>query len=90
MKFQNFNCIFSNFLFYRKSFRQICEEVVFVAGDASENSRISDRAAAAAKGGDADQCVVAPTVQHDQRTAAVTLKMKIVWGWSFASIFFCT
>jgi len=55
----------------------LSDEVVRVAGDASESTRISDRAALPAdKGADADLSVIALAVHEDQGTAAVTLKIK--------------
>jgi hypothetical protein len=61
----------------RRKFLQILsDEVVDVAGDASEDSRQPGHAATmAAEGGDADLCVKALIVFRDQRTATVTLKI---------------
>jgi len=59
-----------------RNFLQILsDEVVGVAGDSSENRRVSNRATiSAAEGGDADEHI-ALTVLDDQRTTAVTLKI---------------
>jgi hypothetical protein len=56
---------------------KLSDEVVGVAGDASESTRFSDHAAsAAAEGGDANLSVIALVVHEDQGTAAVNLKIK--------------
>jgi hypothetical protein len=57
---------------------KLSDKVVGVAGDASESTRCSDRAASAAdKGADADLSVIALAVHENHGTAAVTLKLNL-------------